>query len=96
MRGVGDLEQFVDPKHFPSVGIVLDGIELSNVASGALLFDTEQVEVLRGPQGTRFGASALAGMINIRGREPGDTPSVDASAGYGNRDGRSAPPPAGL
>jgi iron complex outermembrane receptor protein len=84
MRGVGDLEQFVDPKHFPSVGIVLDGIELSNIASGALLFDSEQVEVLRGPQGTRFGASALAGLVNIRSREPGDTFEADFSAGYGN------------
>ncbi len=86
MRGIGDLEQFTDPKHFPAVGIVLDGIELSNVATGALLFDTEQVEVLRGPQGTRFGASALAGMVNIRGREPGDTFSAELSSGYGNLD----------
>ncbi|MEQ8662569.1 MAG: TonB-dependent receptor, partial [Gammaproteobacteria bacterium] len=86
MRGIGDLEQFTDPKHFPSVGIVLDGIELSNVATGALLFDTEQVEVLRGPQGTRFGAAALAGLVNIRSRAPGDTFEAEASAGYGNLD----------
>lgn len=86
IRGVGDLEQFVDPKHYPSVGIVLDGIELANIATGSLLFDTEQVEVLRGPQGTRFGSSALAGLINIRGREPGDEFEADISSGYGNRD----------
>lgn len=86
MRGVGDLEQFVDPKHFPSVGIVVDGVELSNVATGALLFDTEQVEVLRGPQGTRFGASALAGLINIRSRDPGETLNAEFNAGYGNLD----------
>ena len=86
MRGIGDLEQFTDPKHFPSVGIVLDGIELSNVATGALLFDTEQVEVLRGPQGTRFGAAALAGLVNIRSRDPGDSFEAQASAGYGNLD----------
>ena len=86
MRGIGDLEQFVDPKHYPSVGIVMDGIELSNVATGALLFDTEQVEILRGPQGTRFGASALGGIVNIRGREASDTFEADVSAGYGNLD----------
>ena len=84
MRGVGDLEQFVDPKHYPSVGIVMDGIELSNVATAALLLDTEQIEVLRGPQGTRFGASALAGVVNIRGRDPGDTFEADFDAGGGN------------
>ena len=70
MRGVGDLEQFVDPKHFPSVGIVLDGIELSNVASSALLFDAEQIEVLRGPQGTLFGRNATAGAVSISTRDP--------------------------
>ena len=86
MRGIGDLEQFADPKHYPSIGVVMDGIELSNVATAALMFDTDQVEVLRGPQGTRFGASALGGMINIRGRQPGDTFEADVNAGYGNLD----------
>lgn len=84
MRGVGDLEQFVDPKHYPSVGVLVDGIELSNIATGALLLDTQQVEVLRGPQGTRFGASALGGLINVRGRDPGALPEANVSAGYGN------------
>lgn len=86
MRGIGDLEQFVDPKHYPSVGILLDGIELANIASGAVLLDTEQVEILRGPQGTRFGASALAGMVNVRGRDPGDHFEAEVHGGYGNLD----------
>lgn len=72
MRGVGDLEQFVDPKHFPSVGIAVDDIQLGGTANAAMLFDTEQVEILRGPQGTRFGANALAGLVNVRGRRPTD------------------------
>ncbi len=84
IRGVGDLEQFVDPKHFPAVGIILDGIELSNLATSALLFDTEQVEILRGPQGTRFGSSALVGLINIRSHDPSPEFEADLRAGYGN------------
>ena len=68
IRGIGDLEQFVDPKHFPSVGISIDGIDVGGTANAAMLFDTDHVEVLRGPQGTAFGASALAGLVNIRGR----------------------------
>ena len=36
----------------------------------ATLFDVEQVEVLRGPQGTRYGANALGGLIKVKTREP--------------------------
>ena len=84
IRGVGDLEQFVDPKHYPSVGLSIDGIDLGGLASAAMLFDVDQIEVLRGPQGTTFGASALAGQVNIRSAEP--TTGFDAylDAGLGD------------
>ncbi|MCB1843450.1 MAG: TonB-dependent receptor plug domain-containing protein [Halioglobus sp.] len=70
VRGVGDLEQYYDPKYYPSVGIMLDDLELGDSANAGMLFDVAQVEVLRGPQGTRFGASAHAGMVNIRSNAP--------------------------
>jgi outer membrane receptor protein involved in Fe transport len=73
IRGIGDLEQFVDPKHYPSVGISLDGIDLGGIANAAMLFDVDRIDVLRGPQGTRFGAGALAGQIDIRSRAPGES-----------------------
>jgi len=84
MRGIGDLEQFVDPKYFPSVGITIDDVDVNGFASSAVLMDTQQVEVLRGPQGTRFGTNALAGMVNIRSNDPTDTRSGYAQAGVGN------------
>lgn len=65
IRGIGDLEQFVDPKAYPSVGLTIDGIELNGLFGSGLLFDTQQIEILRGPQGTRLGAAASAGAINI-------------------------------
>ena len=86
IRGVGDLEQFVDPKHFPSVGVTIDDIEVGTTATGAVLMDVEQIELLRGPQGTAFGANALAGMINIRTQEPAATLSGRLKSGYASFD----------
>jgi outer membrane receptor protein involved in Fe transport len=84
VRGVGDLEQFVDPKYFPSVGVTIDDVDMNGLAAGAIMMDVQQVEVLRGPQGTRFGTNALAGMVNIRSNDPGDTFNGYAQAGIGN------------
>ena len=86
IRGVGDLEQFVDPKHFPSVGITIDGIEAGTTATGASLMDVRQIDVLRGPQGTRFGANALAGMVNIHTNDPTETLTGYINTGYANFD----------
>jgi len=64
IRGIGLRSQFVDPVN-PSVGLLIDGINYSGLGGSALLFDTQQAEIYRGPQGTRFGADAMAGMIHI-------------------------------
>ena len=71
IRGIGERSQFVDPVN-PSVGLRIDGIDMTGLGGAASLFDVQQVEVLRGPQGTRFGANALAGMINIESNAPTD------------------------
>lgn len=69
-----------------AVGVFLDGVYLSRpgVALGDLL-DLEQVEVLRGPQGTLFGRNTSAGALNIRTLKPSlDRVEGFASATYGN------------
>lgn len=53
------------------VGIYVDGIYLGQAqALGQPLFDIEQVEVLRGPQGYLFGRNTVAGAVNITTRAP--------------------------
>ncbi|MAT93783.1 MAG: TonB-dependent receptor [Halioglobus sp.] len=86
VRGIGDLEQYYDPKYYPSVGLMLDELELGDSANAGMLFDVAQVEVLRGPQGTRYGSSAHAGMINIRSKRPTEHFEGELSGGVGNYD----------
>jgi iron complex outermembrane recepter protein len=69
IRGIGERSQFSAPLN-PSVGLLIDGIDFSRTGGAATLFDIESIEVLRGPQGTKFGTNALAGTINMRSKEP--------------------------
>ncbi|EKE76614.1 TonB-dependent receptor [Gallaecimonas xiamenensis] len=69
IRGIGERSQFVDPVN-PSVGLLVDGFDFSGLGLAGLISDIDQVEVFRGPQGTRFGANALAGLVNIRTQDP--------------------------
>ncbi len=69
IRGMGERSQFSSPIN-PSVGLIIDGIDFSRIGGAATLFDIDQVEVLRGPQGTRFGTNALAGVISLQSKQP--------------------------
>ena len=69
IRGIGERGQFGEPLN-SSVGLLLDGVDMSGIGTAATLFDVEQVEVFRGPQGTLYGANALAGLINVVSRAP--------------------------
>ncbi len=69
IRGIGERSEFTEPVNY-SVGVIIDGIDFTGIALGASTFDVKQVEVLRGPQGTLYGANALAGLINIVSNDP--------------------------
>ncbi|NMH59558.1 TonB-dependent receptor [Alteromonas ponticola] len=69
IRGIGERSQFAEPIN-PSVTVMVDDFDFSGLAGAALLFDTQQVEVFRGPQATVFGTGALAGAIKVASNQP--------------------------
>lgn len=72
IRGIGERGQFSEPLN-PSVGLMIDGVDFSGIGNAAMLYDMEQVEILMGPQGTRYGSNALAGLINLQSKAPDTT-----------------------
>ncbi|WP_420384438.1 TonB-dependent receptor [Novosphingobium sp.] len=67
IRGIGT--QTFSAGAVPSVGIVVDQVSQGN-ANISDLFDVARVEVLKGPQGTLFGLTTSAGVINITTNKP--------------------------
>ena len=67
IRGVGN-QGFTDP----STAFHIDGIYQNNptAASSLTFYDLNNVEVLRGPQGTLWGRNSTAGAINVSTRRP--------------------------
>src|SRR6056300_1337057 len=53
-----------------AVGFLVDDIDYSGQGGIATTFDVDQIEVHRGPQGSRIGSSAMAGLIYIKTKEP--------------------------
>ncbi|WKN24423.2 TonB-dependent receptor [Azotobacter vinelandii] len=68
----------------PAVGTYLDNVYLGRPGMAVFdLLDVEQIDVLRGPQGTLFGKNTTAGVVNISTRKPTFHPerSVEISGG---------------
>jgi iron complex outermembrane recepter protein len=83
IRGVGSQLSTVGNEN--AVSYYVDGFYLSSLNRALLgLDDAQQVDVLKGPQGTLFGRNATGGAILVTTREPGDSLNADVNVGFAN------------
>ncbi len=83
IRGLGNTD--FDLNASQPVGLVYDDVVQENpVLKGFPVFDVEQVEVLRGPQGTLFGRNSPAGVMKIDSAKPTNRLEGYASIGAGS------------
>src|SRR5690606_31613619 len=85
IRGLGSTFGLTNDGIDPGVGFYVDGVYYARPAATALDFiDVDQIEVLRGPQGTLFGKNTTAGAFNITSRAPKFKAGANVEVSYGN------------
>jgi iron complex outermembrane recepter protein len=83
LRGVGSNQ--VDPSSESSVSMYVDDVYIPAPQANLFSLDNiEQIEVLKGPQGTLFGRNATGGVIQIRTRDPQQEPMAETNLTYAN------------
>ncbi len=75
----------------PSMGFYVDDIPLMNKAAfNTHLYQTERIDVLRGPQGTLYGMNAEGGLVRIFSKSPLDAQGTELKLGLGTAGHRQA------
>ena len=88
IRGIGELDEYQGAPN-PSVGFLIDDVDFSSIGTVGTLFDMDHIEVLRGPEATRYGANALAGLISMQSAAPSDEFGGRVELSGGDYDTRS-------
>ncbi len=84
IRGLGAPFGLTNDGIEPGVGIYVDDVFYARPAAAVFDFiDVEQVDVLRGPQGTLYGKNTTAGAINLRTRAPSFDPEARGELSFG-------------
>ena len=82
IRGLGQTQSF--PTFEPQVGTYVDDIYIGRQnANNFALFGLDNLQVLRGPQGTLFGRNSTGGAVVVTLAKPASTFGGDVEVGYG-------------
>ncbi len=82
IRGLGNIDFYLGASQ--PVSIIQDDVVLEHVVlKSNPVFDLQQVEVLRGPQGSLFGRNTTAGIVKFDTIRPSQTLQGRAQASYG-------------
>ncbi|MBO9574978.1 MAG: TonB-dependent receptor [Sphingobium sp.] len=85
VRGVGVLSDSNQPARDQGVGVYVDGVYLGRAQGlGAALYDIDNIEVLKGPQGTLFGRNTEGGAVSIVTKKPSGKFKMNSTFGLGN------------
>ena len=70
IRGIGENSQFEGETPDSSVRFMVDDLDFTGIGTVGNLFDTQQLEVLRGPQAGAFGVNAAGGVLQVVTNDP--------------------------
>lgn len=91
IRGLGVPFGLTSDGFEQGVGLYIDDVYYSRVASAAFDFlDVDQIEVLRGPQGTLYGKNTTAGAVSITTNQPTFDFEGSAEVSLGNYEFKQA------
>src|SRR5450432_2800402 len=87
IRGLGSPFGLTNDGIEPGVGVYVDQVYYARPAASTFDFiDIDQLEILRGPQGTLYGKNTTAGAVNISSKKPSFTPEIEGEVTGGNYD----------
>lgn len=87
VRGVGSNDDGAALDN--SIVMFVDDVYVGRISSISMnFFDLEQIEIMRGPQGTLYGKNAIGGAINVTSKNPTEQFSGELEATVGNYDRR--------